>query len=101
TNVILKDSASHSAGPNTYTIAVVNPAAAYTVTGSVSYGGSKTGWVYVALNSNNCGGCNNNLGTSISEATLKSGGTFTIHGVQPGTYTFAGLYGQPGLWRGE
>ena len=43
--------------------------------------------VYLQLYSNNCGGCGSNLGTSISEATLKSGGTFTIHGVQPGTYT--------------
>lgn len=83
--VSVTDSASNSAGPNTYTIAVVNPAAVYTVSGTVSYGGSKTGWTYLQLSSNNC--CGSNLGTSISEAKLTSGGAFTIQGVQPGTYT--------------
>jgi len=85
TNVSVTDSASHSAGPNTYTIAVVNPSAVYTVSGTLSYGGSQTGWTYLVLTNNNC--CGSNVGTSISEATLKSGGAFTIHGVQPGTYT--------------
>jgi len=85
--VAVTDSASDNAGPNTYTIAVINPGAAYTVSGTVSYSGSKTGWTYIELNSNNCGGCNNNNGTSISEAILTSSGAFTIHGVQPGTYT--------------
>ena len=85
--VSVTDSAPTTVGPYTYTIAVVNPAAAYTVSGTVSYGGTKTGWVYLALNNNNCSGCNyNDLGTSISEATLTSGGAFTIRGVQPGTY---------------
>ena len=72
-----------------FTITVVNQAPGYTVSGTVSYGGSQTGWTYLQLNgNNNCGNCGNNLGTSISEATLKSGGgAFTIHGVQPGTYT--------------
>ncbi len=70
-----------------FTIVIGTQPVGYTVSGTVSYGGSKTGFVYLQLNSNNCGGCNNNLGTSISEATLKSGGAFTIHGVQPGTYT--------------
>ena len=88
TNVIVTDSASHSAGPLTYSIAVINPAAAYTVSGTVTYGGSQTGQVYLALNSNNCNGCGSNLGTSITKGTaLKSGAAFTIHGVQPGTYT--------------
>lgn len=84
--VAVTDSASNSVGPNTYTIAVVNPAVGYTVSGTVSYSGAKTGWTYLALNSNNCGGCNS-LGTSISEATLTSTGAFIIHGVTPGTYT--------------
>jgi len=74
-----------------FTITVVNQAPGYTVSGTVSYGGSQTGWTYLQLNgNNNCGNCGNNLGTSISEATLKSGGAFTIHGVQPGTYTLQG-----------
>ena len=86
TNVIVTDSTNATA-ENTYTIAVINPAAAYTVSGTVTYTGTKTGQVYLALNSNNCNGCGSNLGTSIPEATLKAGGNFTIHGVQPGNYT--------------
>ena len=84
-NVSVTDSASNSAGPFTYTIAVINPAAAYTVSGTVTYGGSKSGWTYLQLSNNNC--CGSNLGTSISKATLTAGGAFTIHGVPPGTYT--------------
>jgi hypothetical protein len=70
-----------------FTIVIGSQPTGYTVSGTVSYGGSKTGFVYLQLNSNNCSGCNNNLGTSISETTLTQGGAFTIHGVQPGTYT--------------
>jgi hypothetical protein len=70
-----------------FTIVIGTQPQGYTVSGTVSYGGSKTGFVYLQLNSNNCGGCNNNLGTSISETVLTQGGAFTIHGVQPGTYT--------------
>ncbi len=73
---------------NSYTIVVSNQPVGYTVSGTVSYIGAKTGWVYLQLNGNNCNNCGgNNLGTSISQATLTSGGAFTIQGVQPGTYT--------------
>jgi hypothetical protein len=54
----------------------------YTVSGTVSYTGTKTGQVYVALNGNNCG--SNSLGTSITAP-----GAFTVHGVGPGTYTLS------------
>jgi len=71
-----------------YTIVINSQPVGYTVSGTVSYSGSQTGWTYLQLNgNNNCGNCGNNLGTGISEATLKAGGAFTIHGVQPGTYT--------------
>ncbi|MGB9491272.1 MAG: Ig domain-containing protein, partial [Terriglobales bacterium] len=70
-----------------YTIVITTQPVGYTVSGTVTYSGSKTGWTYLELYSNNCNGCNNNLGTSISEATLTSTGAFTIHGVLPGTYT--------------
>ena len=52
----------------------------YTVSGSVSYGGSATGRVYLQLQATN----NNCItpGTSIAAP-----GSFTIHGVCPGTYT--------------
>ncbi|MGA8540707.1 MAG: putative Ig domain-containing protein, partial [Terriglobales bacterium] len=72
---------------NSYTIVISNQPTGYTVSGTVTYGGAKTGWVYLQLanNGNNCGNCGNNLGTGIK---LTSGtGNFTIHGVQAGTYT--------------
>ena len=87
TNVIVTDSTNATA-ENTYTIAVINPAAGYTVSGTVTYSGTQTGQVYLALVNTNCGGCSSNLGTSIAKGTaLKSGAAFTIHGVPPGTYT--------------
>jgi len=61
----------------------------YTVSGTVSYttgGTAQTGQTYLALESNNCGGSGGS-GTSIPEATLTSGGAFTIRGVPPGVYT--------------
>ena len=58
----------------------------YTVSGTVSYGGTSTGQVYLALNGGNCGG-NGQPGTSITDATLKSTGAYTIRGVPPGNYT--------------
>jgi hypothetical protein len=60
----------------------------YTVSGTVTYttgGTAQTGQTYLALNGNNCGG--GELGTSITNATLTSGGAFTIRGVPPGSYT--------------
>ncbi|MFZ3265575.1 MAG: putative Ig domain-containing protein [Terriglobales bacterium] len=70
-----------------FTIVINNTPVGYTVSGTLSYGGSKTGQVYLLLNPTNCNnGCSNQLGTSITDATLKAGGAFTIHGVLPGTY---------------
>ena len=66
-----------------------NAAVGYTVSGTVSYttgGAPQTGQTYLVLNSNNCGG-NGGPGTSITNATLTSGGAFTIRGVPPGSYT--------------
>jgi hypothetical protein len=51
------------------------------VSGTVSYSGTKTGRIYLALINNN--GCDSGTeGTSIA-----SPGAFTIHGVPPGNYT--------------
>jgi hypothetical protein len=50
----------------------------YTVYGTVTYGGSMTGPIYLQLNNDNCGPSN---GTTISAP-----GSFTIHGVEPGNY---------------
>jgi Chitobiase/beta-hexosaminidase C-terminal domain len=54
----------------------------YTVSGTVSYGGSQTGRTYLALIPTNCGGNNGTVGTSISNT-----GAYTIRGVPPGSYT--------------
>lgn len=51
----------------------------YSVSGTVSYAGAKTGRVYLRLDGGNGGGA---PGVSISSA-----GAFTIRGVAPGTYT--------------
>ena len=56
-------------------------AGTYSITGTVSYSGAKTGRIYVGLGSS-CGG--GTQGTSIASA-----GAFTIRGVPPGTYSLA------------
>jgi hypothetical protein len=56
----------------------------YTVSGTVSYSGSNTGQIYLALvTASNCG--SGALGTSIFTP-----GSFTIRGVPPGSYTLQG-----------
>jgi len=51
------------------------------VSGTVSYSGTATGRIYIAIN--NTSGCDvGTQGTSIASA-----GAYTIHGVPPGTYT--------------
>ncbi len=90
-SVTLNDSAGDPSVTQSYVIAIINPAAGYTVSGTISYPGSKTGWVYIRLNNTNCnGGCgNSNLGTAINATTsgsLAAGMSFTINGVPPGTY---------------
>ncbi len=52
----------------------------YTVSGTVAYGGVKSGQVYLQMTGSNCGGPT--PGTSVSAT-----GDFTIRGVPPGTYT--------------
>jgi hypothetical protein len=57
----------------------------YTVGGTLTYIGSKTGRVYITLSNNNCGG-NYYPGTSL--ATVSSSGTsYSIRGVAPGSYS--------------
>jgi hypothetical protein len=53
----------------------------YSVSGTVAYSGSHTGQIYLALNPTTCSG-GGTEGTSVSRA-----GSFTIHGVPPGSYT--------------
>jgi hypothetical protein len=72
-------------GPVQYTINVLPANTGFPVSGTVSYGGSKTGWVYLALYPTNCGGCNASYGTAISAP-----GAFTINGVPDGAYKLQG-----------
>jgi hypothetical protein len=94
TNVLVTDSTlpTNTSASNNYSINVVNPNVGYSVSGTVIYTGSKTGWVYLELSPNSgCGGCNQVLGTAINATTANSllspGLPFTIHGVPIGTYT--------------
>jgi hypothetical protein len=80
-NVTVTDSANDTAS-QAYTFSIVNPNAVYSVSGTVSYSGTKTGWIYLALSNNNCNNCGQSLGTAISTT-----GAFTINGVPTGTYT--------------
>ncbi|MDE3062520.1 MAG: putative Ig domain-containing protein, partial [Acidobacteriota bacterium] len=60
----------------------------YTVSGNVSYSGTNKGQVYLVLSGGaNCNG--SSLGTSITEATLTSGGAFTIRGVPPSSNNYS------------
>jgi hypothetical protein len=90
-DVTVNDNASNTLSQNyTITVSPVVPTG-YTVSGTLTYGGSQTGWVYLELIPNNgCSNCSQNLGTAINATTanaLKNGLTYTIHGVPIGTYT--------------
>ncbi len=74
----------NSSGNNNVTGENFNANVGFTVSGTVSYSGSQTGQTYLVMNNNSCG---SGTGTSITEATLTSGGAFTIHGVPPGSNT--------------
>lgn len=81
--------ASHSITVNNNALSGVNFGASvgFTVSGTVNYSGSKTGRIYLNLVNGNCSGGGN--GTSL--ANLSSGGSFTIQGVAPGTYTLSAM----------
>jgi hypothetical protein len=89
-DVTVTDSTNGSLTQN-YTINITNSNTGYSVSGTVTYTGPKTGWVYLELIPNNgCSNCNQNLGTAINAfnaGSLASGMAYTIHGVPAGTYT--------------
>jgi hypothetical protein len=88
-DVTVTDSTNGSLTQN-YTINILNSNAAYSVSGTVTYTGSKVGWVYVGLVPTNCGNCSVSMGTAInatSSGALASGKAFTINGVPSGTYS--------------
>jgi hypothetical protein len=57
----------------------IQAAVGYTVSGTVSYLGSKAGRIYLTLDGGSTG--------SAPGVSISSKGAFTIHGVPPGTYT--------------
>ena len=77
-----------------------NAEVGYNLSGTVSYSGTQTGQVYFYLNNNSCGGGQGQPGTSITAATLSSGGAYTIHGVQPGSYTLNAWMDSTGVTSG-
>jgi hypothetical protein len=88
-NISVLDNGTNETASATYTVNVINPNAAYPVGGTVTYGGSKAGWVYLQLQSTSCNGngCGIQLGTAVPGVTSSTPGSFIIHGVSPGTYT--------------
>jgi hypothetical protein len=84
TGVALNNSGNNNVSGENFNVVV-----GYTVSGTLSYttgGTAQTGQTYLVLNNNNCGGYGT-PGTSITSATLGSGGAFSIRGVPPGAYT--------------
>ena len=80
--IAVTDSASDTTS-ETYTFNIINPAANYAVSGTVSYSGAQTGWIYLELvPGSGCTDCGDTYGTAISAP-----GAFTINGVPTGTYT--------------
>jgi len=77
--VTVTDSLNNQAS-GTYTIAIGSTAVGFTVTGTVSYSGTASGWVYLSMGG--CSTCTGTYGTAVH-----SPGAFTIRGVPPGTYT--------------
>ncbi len=63
----------------------------YTVSGTVAYGGSKTGQTYLTLSPTSCGG-GGSVGTSVSTT-----GSYTIRGVPPGAYTLQAFMDNLGI----
>ena len=57
----------------------IQAAIGYTVSGTVSYAGTKTGPIYLRLDGNN--------GGSAPGVSISAKGTYSIRGVAPGTYT--------------
>jgi len=96
TDVIVTDTyGSTISPPGVSYIITVNPVVptGYTVSGTVTYAGSQTGWVYLQLIPfSGCSTCGQSLGTAIDGRTagsLASGKSFTINGVPPGKYSLS------------
>ena len=72
----------------------------YSVSGSVSYTGAVQGRVYLLLLNYTCPGGDGN-GSTTYGTSISAPGSFTIHGVAPGTYTLRGLMDPSTLGEGQ
>lgn len=54
----------------------------YSISGTVSYGGTKTGPIGIRVYSTTCSGC-----SSVGGAVIAAVGAYTVRGLQPGSYT--------------
>ncbi len=59
----------------------------YSISGNISYGGSRSGWIYVTVMWSGCSGCKTGLGTAVQLPNGSSTVAYTIRGLQPGSYT--------------
>lgn len=57
--------------------------ASYSISGTVSYAGVKTGPIYLRVWDTNCNGC----GSPRAGTLIATAGAYTIRGLQPGTYS--------------
>jgi hypothetical protein len=70
-----------TAADATQNFTAASAVASYSVSGTVSYGGTKTGRIYVGVYPQSCGGCSPVAGTSISAP-----GAYTVRGLGNGSY---------------
>jgi hypothetical protein len=77
-----------SASTTTQNFTEISALPSYSITGTVSYGGTKTGRTYIRVfATNSCNsGCGGAAGTSLASAPSSTGTSYTVRGLLPGTY---------------
>jgi hypothetical protein len=59
----------------------------FSISGTLTYGGAKTGRTFIRIFNSNCSQCNNaQAGTSLASAPSSTGTAYTVRGLQPGSY---------------
>jgi hypothetical protein len=77
-----------SASTTTQNFTEISALPSYSITGTVSYAGTKTGRTYIRVfATNSCNsGCGGAAGTSLASAPSSTGTSYTVRGLLPGTY---------------
>jgi uncharacterized protein (DUF2141 family) len=77
-----------SASTTTQNFTEASTLSSFTISGTLTYAGSKAGRTYIRVyNSNNCNGNGCAVaGTSLASAPTSGGTSFTVHGLQNGSY---------------